>query len=224
MNATRVDAVPVGRTQDDELLAALRAGDEQAFAGLVDRHAASMLRLAMVYTPSRAVAEEAVQETWLIVIRSLDAFEGRSTLKTWIFGILVNCARGRGVRERRTVPFASFAKSELAIDEPVVSRSRFRPDDAAFEPGHWASPPRRRGDSPEWSLASAETSALVRRAADRLPPMQRVVLVMRDLEEWTPDEVCATLEISLGHQAVLLHRARARIRTDLERELDDVPA
>ena len=220
MSASPTEGALVLPAADRVMLAALRARDEEAFGALVDRHSASMLRLAMVYTPSRAVAEEAVQEAWLVVIGSLDAFEGRSTLKTWIFGILTNCARARGVRERRTVPFASLAGSELLLDQPAVDPARFRPPDARSEPGHWATPPRRRADSPEWSLDSSETSAIVRKAVDRLPAMQRVVIVMRDLEDWNPSEVCEALTISDAHQRVLLHRARANIRNTLERELD----
>jgi RNA polymerase sigma-70 factor (ECF subfamily) len=220
VNASHTQGTLALSPADQVLLTALLARDEDAFAALVDRHSASMLRLAMVYTPSRAVAEEAVQEAWLVVIGSLDAFEGRSTLKTWIFGILANCARARGVRERRTVPFASLAGSELLVEQAAVDPSRFRPPGARHEPGHWTTPPRRRADSPEWSLDSSETSALVRKAVERLPAMQRVVIVMRDLEDWNPNEVCEALTISDAHQRVLLHRARANIRNTLERELD----
>jgi RNA polymerase sigma-70 factor, ECF subfamily len=204
---------------DQRLLERLRAGEEAAFIELVRRYSGSMLRVAQMFVPSRAVAEEVVQETWLGVLQGLDRFEGRSSLKTWLFRILTNRAKTRGERERRTVPFAAFAAAEAAEDEPAVAPDRFVPPG---RPGQdfWASPPRRWEESPEKSLQSAETLALVRREVDRLPPMQRLVITMRDLEDWSSAEVCNSLEISETNQRVLLHRARSRVRAALEEYFD----
>jgi RNA polymerase sigma-70 factor (ECF subfamily) len=212
-------AVPDAGAADRRLLERLRTGDEAAFAELVQRHARSMLRLAQLYVPSRAVAEEVVQETWLGVLNGLDGFEGRSSLKTWIFRILVNRAKTRGERERRTVPFAALAADEAGDDAPAVDPDRFIP--AGEEHEHsWATPPRRWEESPEKSLESGETLAVAREAIDRLPPMQRLVIAMRDLEGWPSEEVCNALEISETNQRVLLHRARSRVRAALEDYLD----
>ena len=198
----------------------LRRGDEAAFIELLDRHAASMLRLALVYCPSRAVAEEVVQDTWLVVISDLERFEGRSSLKGWIFGILANKARTRGTRERRTVPFASLAGAKEA-NGASVDADRFLSADDEREPRHWSTPPRRWEDSPERSLASAHTTQLVREAVDGLEPTQRLVITMRDLEGWQAREVCDALAISENHQRVLLHRARAKVRAVLERHVHE---
>ncbi len=209
---------PEKRAVADEqaLVERLRRGDEAAFVELLDRHAASMLRLALVYCPSRAMAEEVVQDTWLVVISGLERFEGRSSLKGWIFGILSNKARTRGVRELRTVPFASLAGAE-DINGASVDADRFLPVDDEREPRHWATPPRRWEDSPERSLASAHTTQMVREAVDGLRPTQRLVITMRDLEGWEAHEVCDALAISENHQRVLLHRARVKVRAALER-------
>lgn len=197
----------------------LRRGDEAAFGDLLDRHAASMLRLALVHCSSRAVAEEVVQETWLVVIAGLHRFESRSSLKRWIFAILVNQAKTRGVRERRVVPFAALAAAE-DTGEAAVEPDRFEPADHERSPRHWATPPRRWEESPEQSLDSAQTLQVVRDAVDRLPPLQRLVMTMRDLEEWEAEEVCDALTISASHQRVLLHRARTRVRAVLECHFD----
>jgi RNA polymerase sigma-70 factor (ECF subfamily) len=198
-----------------ELLERLRARDEQAFAELVREWSPSMLRLARMYTPSRAVAEEVVQEAWLGVLQGIDRFEGRSSLKTWVFRILVNRAMTRGAREARSVPFAALAASEVAGDEPAVEPDRFARD------GAWASPPRRWQDSPELALRSAETLGVVRAAIAELPPMQRLVVTMRDLEGFGSEETCNALEISETNQRVLLHRGRAKVRAALERHFGD---
>ncbi|MDX6639544.1 MAG: hypothetical protein QOF12_555 [Solirubrobacteraceae bacterium] len=198
-----------------ELLERLRARDEQAFAELVREWSPSMLRLARMYTPSRAVAEEVVQEAWLGVLQGIDRFEGRSSLKTWVFRILVNRAMTRGAREARSVPFAALAASEAAGDEPAVEPDRFARD------GAWASPPRRWQDSPELALRSAETLGVVRAAIAELPPMQRLVVTMRDLEGFGSEETCNALEISETNQRVLLHRGRAKVRAALERHFGD---
>ncbi len=201
---------------DAALLEGLRAGDEAAFTELVDRYSSSMLRVARMYVPSQAVAEEVVQETWLGVLTGLERFEGRSSLKTWLFRILVNRARTRGERERRTVPFATLAGREAEGEDPAVGPERFLPADHDRWPHHWASPPERWDESPERSLQSAETLQVVRDAIERLPPMQRLVITMRDLEGWDSEEVRNALDISETNQRVLLHRARSKVRTALE--------
>ena len=201
---------------DAALLAGLRAGDEAAFEELVDRYSSSMLRVARMYVPSQAVAEEVVQETFLGVLTGIERFEGRSSLKTWLFRILVNRARTRGERERRTVPFAALAGREAEGDEAAVAAERFLPADHDRWPDHWAAPPERWDESPERSLQSAETLRVVREAVEKLPPMQRLVITMRDLEGWGSDEVRNALEISETNQRVLLHRARSKVRAALE--------
>jgi RNA polymerase sigma-70 factor (ECF subfamily) len=201
--------------EEAELLERLRARDERAFAELVREWSPSMLRLARMYTPSRAVAEEVVQEAWLGVLQGIDRFEGRSSLKTWVFRILVNRAMTRGAREARSVPFAALAASEVARDEPAVEPDRFARD------GMWASPPRRWQDSPELALRSAETLGVVRSAIAELPPMQRLVVTMRDLEGFGSEETCNALEISETNQRVLLHRGRAKVRAALERHFGE---
>ena len=206
---------PLLSEEDRRLLERLRAGDEAAFMELVDRYSGSMLRVARMYVPSAAVAEEVVQETWLGVLRGLDRFEGRSSLKTWIFRILVNRARTRGERERRTVPFAALAGQDAAGEEAAVDPERFLGPDAA-RPGGWAFPPRRWDADPERSLQDAEALELVQREIDKLPQMQRLVITMRDLEGWSSEEVRHALEISETNQRVLLHRARSKVRAALE--------
>ncbi len=206
---------------DGPLLERLRRGDEHAFTTLVDRYATSMLRVALLYVPSRAVAEEVVQETWLGVLRGLPAFEQRSTLRTWLFRILTNRARTRGVREHRTVPFAALAARETEDGYAAVDGDRFLPADDDRWPHHWATPPRRWDESPERHLAARETDMLVRGAIEALPETQRIVITMRDLEGWDAPDVCDALEISAGNQRVLLHRARSTIRRGLEHHFTD---
>jgi len=198
-----------------ELLRRLRDRDEPAFAELVRAWSPSMLRLARTYTPSRAVAEEVVQEAWLGVLQGIDRFEGRSSLKTWVFRILVNRAMTRGAREARSVPFATLAAGEASGEEPAVDADRFTRD------GAWASPPRRWEDQPELSLRSTETMEVARDAIRALPPMQRLVMTMRDLEGFGSEETCNALEISETNQRVLLHRARGKVRRALEKHFGE---
>jgi RNA polymerase sigma-70 factor (ECF subfamily) len=199
---------------DAELVERLRARDERAFADLVEAWSPSMLRLARMHVPSQAVAEEVVQEAWLGVLQGIDRFEGRSALKTWVFRILLNRAMTRGVREARSVPFAALAAREAATDDPVDA-DRFTRD------GAWASPPRRWEDSPELKARSDETLAVARAAIEKLPPMQRLVITMRDLEGFPSDETCNALDITETNQRVLLHRARAKVRAAREEHLGD---
>jgi len=205
--------------RDARLLAALRAGDEEAFAALVRRHHASLKRVARMYVSTDAVAEEVVQETWLAAIAGLERFEQRASLKTWLFHILANKAKTRGVRERRSVPFASLAG---AGDEPAVPPERFQGDGDAW-PGHWATPPRPWED-PERRLQSLEARERLRAAIGALPDVQQAVLTLRDVEGLEADEVCRLLDLSDGNQRVILHRARARVRAELEAYFEERPA
>jgi RNA polymerase sigma-70 factor (ECF subfamily) len=201
------------------LVEQLRNGDEDAFRALVDRYQASMVRLAQVYVPTRAVAEDVAQEAWLGVLAGLDRFEGRSSVKTWIFRILVNRAISRGQRERRSVPFSSVFDAETAPPEPAVDPSRFRGAGDRWA-GSWAEPPRSWGSVPEERLLSGETLGVVRAAIEQLSPGQREVITLRDVEGWTSAEVCNALGITETNQRVLLHRARSKVRAALERYLE----
>lgn len=198
------------------LVERLRRGDEAAFAALVDTYHASLVRLAMLYVPGRAVAEDVAQEVWLGVVRGIGRFEGRSTLRTWIYRILMNVARTRGKREARSIPFSSLAGSDREAAEPAVDPARFRPSSDPIAPGHWTSPPRDWGDSPEERLLAGETRGFIQAAIAELPPNQREVITLRDIEGWTGSEVCNALAISETNQRVLLHRARSRVRRALE--------
>jgi RNA polymerase sigma-70 factor (ECF subfamily) len=200
-----------------DLLSGLRAGDERAFEALVRRHHRTMLAVARQYVSSRAVAEEVVQEAWLGVLKGIDRFEGRSSLATWIMRILVNIAKTRGAREARSVPYAALAGPD---DEVSVEPERFRGPGDQYPGGWWAFPDDWRR-LPEEALLRRETLKAVTDAIEELPPLQRSVISMRDVQGLDPDEVCALLEISDGNQRVLLHRARSRVRATLERHLDD---
>jgi RNA polymerase sigma-70 factor, ECF subfamily len=202
--------------EERELLSALRAGDEGAFASLVERYSAPLLRVAVAIVGTRAVAEEVVQETWLGFLTGLDRFEGRASLKTWLFRILTNSAKTRAARERRSVPFSALAAAEASADERAVDADRFLPADHDRWPGHWTSPPRSWADTPERRLLGAETRRVVTDAIERLPEAQRVVITLRDVAGWSGEEVCAALAVSDGNQRVLLHRARSRVRAALE--------
>jgi RNA polymerase sigma-70 factor (ECF subfamily) len=200
---------------DRELVEALRAGDEAAFEKLVTTYHAAMVRVASFYVGSRAVAEEVAQETWMAVIRGIDRFEERSSVKTWMFGILTNQARRRGERERRTVPFSSMSTGDEG-PEPGLEPERFHPDSDHW-PGHWSDPPRPWSDVVMDQLEAAETRAVVLDAIQALPPNQRDVIALRDVEGWSPEDVSAALGITDGNQRVLLHRARVRVRAVLDR-------
>jgi RNA polymerase sigma-70 factor (ECF subfamily) len=202
-------------TDDAVLVKALEARDPDAFAYLLDRYHPALVRLARQYVPSRAVAEEVVQETWLAVIEGIDRFEQRSSVKTWLFRILINVARSRGVHERRSIPFATTA---VLDDEPSVDPHRFRRFSRSGR-GQWKRPPRP-WDNPEQRALDSETMETIRRAVDRLPPDQREVMTMRDLLGWSAAEVCDALEVTDANQRVLLHRARSKVRGALERHYD----
>jgi RNA polymerase sigma-70 factor, ECF subfamily len=204
--------------EEERVLRGLRSGEESAFAALVDRYSASLLRVALVYVRDRAVAEDVVQETWLGVIRGIDRFEGRSSLKTWIFRILANTAKTRGERERRTVPFSALNGTGPA--EPAVEPERFLDADHATWPGHWASAPASWEDVPEDRLLAGETLDRIREAIAELPATQAQVITLRDVEGWGAEEVCDLLGISEGNQRVLLHRGRSKVRRALEDYLE----
>jgi RNA polymerase sigma-70 factor, ECF subfamily len=206
---------PIAKDDEQRLFAALCRGDADAFATLVDRHSPAMIRVALAYVPSRAAAEEAVQETWIAVIRGIDGFERRSSLKTWIFRILTNVAMRAGARERRSMPFSALAEAE-DTGEPSVDPDRFLPADHELFPGHWAIVPTR-WPLPEEGLLAGETRAVIAAAIAELPVAQRTVIALRDVEGWSSEEVCDALEISAGNQRILLHRARNRVRDAIER-------
>jgi RNA polymerase sigma-70 factor (ECF subfamily) len=202
---------------DEGVLDALRAGDESAFRDVVASYHPAMMRLASFYVSTRAVAEDVVQETWLAVVKGLDSFEGRSSFKTWVFTILANRARSRGVREQRSVPFSSLEADEHTLGVPG---ERFRPATDRW-PGHWSTPPDPWTDVPAARLEGNEIRTLIFDAIRSLPPQQREVIALRDVEGWSAEEVCAALALSDGNQRVLLHRARGKIRAVLEEKLED---
>jgi RNA polymerase sigma-70 factor, ECF subfamily len=206
---------------DDVLVASLKRRDEVAFVSLVQRYQQPLVRLALVYAGSRAVAEEIAQDAWLGVLQGIDRFEGRSSFKTWLFRILVNRARTRAEREGRTVPFSALGEASTGPDEPAVPSDRFLAPDHPEWPSHWAVPPEPWHTSPEESLLTRETLDLIGHAIDLLPPAQREVITLRDVEGWSSEEVCNVLQISETNQRVLLHRARSRVRAVLERHFSD---
>jgi RNA polymerase sigma-70 factor, ECF subfamily len=203
---------------DGHVVAALRAGDEAAFARLVDRHAPSMLRVARGYVHTHELAEDVVQETWIALLKGIDKFEGRSSLRTWLFTVLINIAKTRGIRERRDVEVQM-----KAFIGDTVSPARFRPAGDEW-PGHWKpnEVPAPFPETPEGSLLGSELTAVALRGLDGLPERQRVVVTMRDLLGLDSDEVCKLLDISTANQRVLLHRGRAAVRQVLEDYLREV--
>jgi RNA polymerase sigma-70 factor (ECF subfamily) len=202
---------------DETLIGALRSGDERAFSELVDRWGSSMLRVALAHVAIHAVAEEVVQEAWLTVLRSLDRFERRSALRTWVLGIVVNIARARYRAERRLVPL------QPDDEGPTVEPSRFLQADHPRWPHHWAIEPVP-WKTPEDELLAEETRRVINAAIADLPPAQREVLVLRDLEGMAAADTCNILGLADTHQRVLLHRARARVRNALERYLSRTEA
>jgi RNA polymerase sigma-70 factor (ECF subfamily) len=204
-------------TDESALIAALRAGDESAFAQLVDQHAASMLRVARGYVPSREIAEEVVQETWIALMKGIDKFEGRSSLRTWLFSCMINIAKARGIRERRDADAAIAAYTGGTVDP-----ARFRTADDPY-PGHWRPDevPSPFPDTPEGSVLGNELVDVARRELDKLPERQRVVVTLRDMLGFDSAEVRDLLDISTANQRVLLHRGRAAVRQVLEDYLVD---
>ena len=209
---------PAASAEELPLVEALRQGDEAAFTELVDRYQNALLRLATVYVRSRDLAEEVVQDTWLGVMAGIGRFEGRSSLKTWIFRILINRAKTMGVREARNIPFSVLAAEggEADYDEPAVDPDRFLPADHPQWPHHWAVPPQSWGETAEKLLLGKEVRGLLEKAISDLPRVQREVISLRDVEGWTAEEVCGLLGLSQVNQRVLLHRARSKVRRALE--------
>ena len=212
-----------GFEDDRVLLAALRARDEAAFSWLLDRYDAPLRHMARTFVATDADTEEVVQETWVGVIRGIDRFEGRSSLKTWIFQILLNQSRTRGVREKRTVPFASLAPGDV---ESEATQLGFDPDrfhrHTEPHPGHWTTPPDRW--RPDEQAEQADLLATIRAAIDRLPDVQRQVITLRDVDGWSSEEVCNVLGLTTTNQRVILHRARAKVRAALDITLRQVDA
>lgn len=212
---------PPGSADDSQTLEALRRGDELAFTALVGRYHHSMVRVAMLHVSSRAVAEEVVQETWLGVLEGLDRFEARASLKTWIFRILTNRAKTRAAREGRSVAFSSLLRPDAGPAEPAVDPDRFLDASHPQWPHHWASPPRSWGETPEERLLAQETRACIQDAIEALPPGQRAVIALRDIEGQAAGEVCELLGITDANQRALLHRARSRVRRALEQRFEE---
>ena len=207
-----------GAPRDESTLVdALRRREEAMFARLVDEHGPAMLRVARGYVPSREIAEEVVQEAWIALLKGIDKFEGRSSLRTWLFTVLINIAKARGLRERRDGDAAIAAFTGGTVDP-----ARFRGTDDAW-PGHWKETelPSPFPDTPEESVLGDELVAVARRGLDRLPERQRVVVTLRDMLGFDSGEVCQLLDISVANQRVLLHRGRAAVRQVLEDYLAD---
>lgn len=205
MPTARAMALP-----DAEIVAALKRGDQSVFAELVDAYSPGLMRVARMYVRDRAVAEEVVQETWIAVLRGIDRFEGRSSLKTWIFRILMNTAKTRGQRESRSIPFSATASG----DEPAVDPDRFLGADHQWAGGWMLGPSE--WQTPEEELLQGETLEKILAAIEELPDQQRAVITLRDIEGFPADEVSAALGISDGNQRVLLHRARSKVRAAIE--------
>lgn len=200
--------------EDARLVGGLRAGDEAAFAALMREYGAGMLRVAQMFVSSRTDAEEVVADAWVGVLRGIGRFEGRSSLKTWLYRIVANTAKTRGVREARTIPFSALALE--GDGEATVDPDRFVGSGGRF-PGHWGAPPQ--AWAPEAELLETEELAVIERAIEELPPAQRAVITMRDVQGFTSEEVRNALDLSETNQRVLLHRARSKVRSALEEYL-----
>ena len=207
----------VAGSAEAQLLEALRAGDETAFAQLVREYQPSLVRVARIYVSTQAAAEEVAAETWLAVLNGLDRFEGRSSLRTWIFRILTNIAKTRAQRDGRTLPFSAL-QDPGRVPEAAVDADRFLDPEHPRWPGHWAVRPE---PWPEDALVAAETQAVVAEAIEALPANQRAVISLRDIEGWSSEEVRNALELSETNQRVLLHRARSKVRRALESYLGE---
>ena len=215
--------MPIALPPDTDLVTRLRRGDEAAFALVLDEWSVGMLRLARSFVSTPESAAEVVQDTWLAVLRGIERFEGRSALKTWVYRILVNTAKRRAARERRTVPMSSLGPDVGAGDTgPTVDPDRFQGAGEPY-PGHWRRLPEPwtlLDPSPEQRTLDAELQARLEDALAGLPDRQRLVITLRDVQGHQAEEVCAILDISPANQRVLLHRARARVRAQLEVYLD----
>lgn len=208
---------PSAPPDDVALVQQLRDRDESAFMSLVERLQPSLIRLARMYVPSQAIAEEVAQETWLGVLQGIDRFEGRSSLRTWIFRICTNIAKTRGQREGRSTPFATLAGNDL--EAPSLPESLFQGPNGAH-PNHWSTFPADWTSLPQDRLDGAELRRVISAAIEALPPMQAQVIRLRDVLGWTSEEVRNALDISETNQRVLLHRARAKVRAAVETYLE----
>jgi len=213
MSDTHVAASPA----DLAIVERLRAGDETTFVMLVEEHQAAMLRIARMYVSSRAVAEEVVQEAWLGIVKGLDRFEGRSSLRTWMYRIVSNVAKTRGQREGRSIPFSALSGQD---EEPTVDPTWFQAASEPF-PGGWKAFPDDWRGIPEERLVAHETLTRIGSAIAALPPLQAEVIRMRDVLGWTSEEVRNALDLSETNQRVLLHRARSRVRRELDAYLTE---
>ncbi len=207
-----------GTVDETSLIAELRAGDERAFATLVDLHGPALLRVARGYVPSREIAEEVVQEAWVALLKGIHAFEGRSSLRTWLFAVMINIAKARGIKERRDSDVAIIAYTGGSVDP-----ARFRAADDPW-PGHWRDDamPSPFPETPEGSVLGDELVDVATRELAKLPARQRIVVTMRDVLGFESGEVCELLDISVANQRVLLHRGRSAVRAVLEDYLKDV--
>jgi RNA polymerase sigma-70 factor, ECF subfamily len=207
----------IATVDESTLIAGLRDGDETVFAQLVDQHTPSMLRVAGGYVPSHEIAEEVVQETWIALLKGIDNFEGRSSLRTWLFAVMINIAKARGVRERRDADAAIAAYTGGTVDP-----ARFRTGEDPW-PGHWrqGQEPSPFPDTPEGSVLGDELIDVARRELDKLSERQRIVVTLRDMLGFDSSEVCELLDITVANQRVLLHRGRAAVRAVLEDYLED---
>lgn len=202
---------------DLETIAALQRGEHAAFTALVREYQPAFLRLARTWVREPTAAAEVVQQAWLAALESLSRFEGRSSLRTWLFGIVINVARSHQRSQRRTVPFSALVAEETA-DGPTVDPARFFSDGEWA--GHWSSWPAP-FPGPDNALERQRLRALLEQAVNALPPMQQQVMVLCDIEGLSGDEACNILGIAATHQRVLLHRARAKARTWLEERLSE---
>ena len=207
-------------SDEAQLVKSLQAGDEAAFATIVERYHPALVRFALSFVREQSVAEEVAQETWLAVLQGIGRFEQRSSFQTWLFRILSNRAKTRGQREARSVPMSSLAPPDDP-DVPSVDPDRFRPAGAPQWPGGWSDPPRSWGDNPQERLLAAETRGVILDMIGRLPANQRAVITLRDIEGLSAEEVCNVLELSDTNQRVLLHRARSKVRQALEDYMDE---
>jgi RNA polymerase sigma-70 factor (ECF subfamily) len=217
----RAEGAGVPADPDAALLERLRRGDEDAFRALVEEHGPFLMRLVMMHVPSRAIAEEVVQDTWLAALNGLDRFEGRSMLRTWLASIALNKARTRGTREGRILPFALLRRRYEEGGGPALDPDRFQ-GKRGERPGWWASPPVAWED-PQSRLEANETRDVLLRAIRDLPPRQREVITLRDISGWDAEEVRNALDLSETNQRVLLHRARSKVRAALEEHLNPQP-
>jgi RNA polymerase sigma-70 factor (ECF subfamily) len=207
--------------EEMRLVEALRMGDEAAFMSLIEQYHMPLLRLALLYVPDRALAEEVVQETWIGVLQGIHRFEGRSSLKTWIFHILMNRARTHAQREGRSVPFSSLHDFENEAQDGPGDADRLLPTDQPGVPGHWVSFPTSGEAVPEDHLLSQETRGRIEQAVQALPATQREVITLHDIEGCSSEEIRNLLGISAVNQRVLLHRARTQVRRALEQYLKE---